>query len=305
MLDSLAHSVAERPGTRIAVSNLLGCCAAMRQEYPEAASHFGAALALVDGDPRLHQNMALAKERQQDWAGAEQHWNRFLNLVERDVDSEPSRAAGAERLLAETLRRLATHCTDAERWNEALTYAQALARLRPADKENLERLFHLYSQTGLTDQARQALRQLRFDHSGDDAYPGQNSQGFDSQKLDTLEQMLDEVEHLLKRHPEGDKVEHRTMEIIAGAVSLLEESCTVLSDQLFRLTNEVNHLPRHQVDWSAVHETRREMQGYFARMRQLVSKTSKLARDDSQREKLLSLHKNIDAGIRQSKDLTY
>src|SRR5262249_42396668 len=64
-----------------ALLNLLGCCAAMLQDFDEAVGRFEAALKLAGNDPRLHQNLAIAFELQNDHAQADQHWTRFLELL--------------------------------------------------------------------------------------------------------------------------------------------------------------------------------------------------------------------------------
>jgi len=48
-----------------------------------------------------------------------------------------------------------------ERWTGAISFLQRAHRIRPADYETLERLFHLYNQLRRFDEARRVLRRLR------------------------------------------------------------------------------------------------------------------------------------------------
>jgi tetratricopeptide (TPR) repeat protein len=282
-----------------AVLNLLGCCAVMRRDLSAAVRHFSAALTLAGPDARLEQNLALVHERQREWASADAHWDRYFQLLERGVPAAPGREDYVRRLAYEGLSRLAAQYVEHERWTGALTYAQRLANLHPDDQENLERLFHLYSQSGLTDEARRALRRLRQVRPNQPHLDIYDRDLLDTRGLDGIDQMLDDVESLLRRHPNDGRAEIRALDILSNAVPLLEKSHTQLADRLARIMNQIRHLPRYQVEWSAVHAMMGDLRSEFARLRKLVSKCTKLVREDEQREKLNELYKSVEKQISQ------
>jgi tetratricopeptide (TPR) repeat protein len=65
------------------VRHLIGLAACLRQDFARAVRHWAAALPADGDDPRIQQNLALARGWQGDSARAAGHWRRFLEHHDR------------------------------------------------------------------------------------------------------------------------------------------------------------------------------------------------------------------------------
>jgi tetratricopeptide (TPR) repeat protein len=299
LLETLASSELASLELSPTLSNMLGCCAMMAKDYHRAALHFDEALQSFPADPSLEQNIALAHEGRAAWPIANKHWDRFFTLLDRGVPSPPGHPDYVKKLHHAALSRLASNYVSLECWAEALTYAQRLANLHPDDKENQERLFHLYSQAGLTDEARRALRRLRQTWPGEPFLDLPETDLYDATALEGIDVGLDEVDRLLQRRLSDGRAEMRVFDLIGAVIPLLEKGLTQLWDQFTRVTAQLRHLPHYQVDWSTVHESTSDLRNELGRLRRLISKCSKLVQDDQQRAQLDELYKEVEQKLRQ------
>jgi Flp pilus assembly protein TadD len=111
LLAPLARAVTEsrqvaRP-TQTAFLNLLGCAAAMEQDFERAIKYFHSAIRLAGTDARLHQNLAVGYEWNGELDRSDAEWNRFLELLDGRVAVPPDQPLYQDQLAFETLSHLA------------------------------------------------------------------------------------------------------------------------------------------------------------------------------------------------------
>ncbi|HZT80867.1 MAG TPA: tetratricopeptide repeat protein, partial [Gemmataceae bacterium] len=256
--DKPALSGAAR-GTLAALYNLLGCCAALTQDFDTAIRHFQAALKLLPKDARLHQNLALANELNGDLSEADPCWNQYFDLLDGKVPQPPGQPDYVEELAYEALNRLATQYSEKERWNGALSYVQRAARMRPQDPETLERLFHLYNHAKRPEDARKVLRRLRELRPNEPQYDLYEIDLIEVKSLNDIERMLNDIDRILKRYPDDPRVEERAVNMVGNVVPLMGNLCDQLTDQMSKVIDQVRHLPNYQINWSAVREVMRDL----------------------------------------------
>jgi tetratricopeptide (TPR) repeat protein len=285
--------------TRAAVLNLLGCCTCLAQDMDRGVKYFTAALRFAKDDARIQQNLALALEWQGQLLQAEPHWNRYFELLGPESPAPPGHADYNRGLAFEAYSRLAATYSEKERWSIALRYAQRAGDLRPDDPDTLERLFHLYNQAARPEDARQVLRRLRQARPSEPQLDLYELDLLDVRNLDGLDQMLANIDRILKRHPNDARVEVRALVMIGNILPLLERVFGQLSDQLTKVLNQVRHLPNYQIDWSALREVMRDLRNNFQRLRRLASKCLPLIRDEEQRRTVRELLDRIDRKMEQ------
>lgn len=84
------------------VRHLLGLAACLRQDFGRAVRHWAAALPADGDDPRIQQNLALARGWQGDSARAAGHWRRFLE--HHDQLPKPPNVPKYHQRIAELVR---------------------------------------------------------------------------------------------------------------------------------------------------------------------------------------------------------
>ena len=125
----------------------------------------------------------------------------------------------------------------------------------------------------------------------------------DVRSLNEIEQMLTNVERVLKRTPNDARVEVRAAIMVGNVLPFLDKAFSQLSDQLGKISNQVRYLPKYQIDWSAVREVARDLRGEFQRLRRLGNKCFALVSDDEQRRTIGDLTITIDRKIEQCRSL--
>jgi tetratricopeptide (TPR) repeat protein len=147
-------------GLLAAVHNLCGCCLALDGNWDQAIPCYEAALALLPGDSRVAQNLAIAHEHALVSERAESFWDRYLGSLVAGSSSAQHRSEYVEQFQYACLNRLADRCIEKKYWTDALGYAQRAHQERPKSVEPLEKLFHIYRRVDRTEDARWALDQL-------------------------------------------------------------------------------------------------------------------------------------------------
>ena len=160
----------------ITILNMLGVSASMAQDYAHGLGYFRVAAEAFQRDfstpgpaaktdryinsqgiylgAWLEQNLALGNESLGRMDIAETHWNRYFDYLEHYVprslppDYLPTLAFEGASRLADLFSQ--------ERWGSAAHFLQRAHRIRPADYETLERLFHMYTQLKRTEEARKS-----------------------------------------------------------------------------------------------------------------------------------------------------
>jgi tetratricopeptide (TPR) repeat protein len=297
------HEASAAPPARAVLLNLLGCCACLSQDMKKGIQYFAAALRLAGRDARLQQNLALAHEWLGNFSKAETYWNRYFELLDEHVVAPPGRPDYGTRLAFEGYTRLSNGCAEREQWSTALAFAQRAHALRPNDPDTLEKLFHLYTQAGRSEDARRVLRELRRVRPSEPELELYELDLVDVRSLNEIEQMLTNVERLLKRTPNDARVEVRAAIMVGNVLPFLDKAFGQLSDQLGKTSNQVRYLPKYQIDWSAVREVARDLRGEFQRLRRLGNKCFALVSDDEQRRTIGDLTISIDRKIEQCRSL--
>jgi Flp pilus assembly protein TadD len=285
-----------------ALLNLLGCCAAMLQDFSEAVGRFEAALKLAGNDPRLHQNLAIAFELQNDHAQADQHWTRFLELLvagsrARAVAAPPGIPDYATNLEFETLCRLGFEHRNSERWPNALNYLQRAHRLHPADSDVLEALFQVYLQTRRRDDAGRVLDKLRAQRPDDAQVELYELDLIEIKSLEDIECALGRLERLQSDFPADRRVEDRALHTVGTVLPLMGAVCEQLSDQLAKVVNQVRALPSFEIHWAAVNDVMRDLHREFQKLRRITNKCLNLVVSDEQRRIVRQLGEAIDRKI--------
>jgi Flp pilus assembly protein TadD len=279
---------------RVALLNLLACCACLTHDSEGATRGFGEAVKLAGNDPRLHQNLALAYELQGDLAKAEPHWNRYLDLLERRPAGPPDITDYHELLAFQCLRRLAERYREREKWTQALAYVQRAATLRPDDPDTLEQLFALFNQVKKPNEARRTLDRLRELRPQDPQLELYELDLTEVKGLNDIERLLSEIDRILGRYPGDARVEERAVAMVGNVIPLMGNLCDQLTDQMGKVIDQVRHLPNYQINWSAVREVMRDLMKEFQKLRRITGKCLPLVKNDEHRRVVRDLADHID-----------
>jgi Flp pilus assembly protein TadD len=297
LLAPLAREKRTDRTTQTALINLLGCCACMNQDFEEGVRHFTAALRLVNNDPRIHQNLALAHELQGQLAQAEPYWIRFFDLLDGRLPYPPGQVGYPQRLAFEGLMRLAGLYAEKEKWHSALPLVQRAAQMRPQDTEVLERLFQLYGQLKRPDEARRTLRRLRELKPNEPQYDLYELDLIEAKSLKDIERILSEIERIRARYPNDARVEERAVRMVGNVVPLMSNLCDQLTEQMSKIIDQVRRLPNYQINWPAVHEAMRDLVREFRKLRRITGKCYPLVTSDEHRRIIRELSDHIDRKI--------
>jgi Flp pilus assembly protein TadD len=294
LLRPLARERGASRNSQVALLNLLGCCACVTQDFDGALKHFQAALKLAPNDPRLHQNLALAYEFNNDLAGADPHWNRYFDLLGNQVEGPADIPKYLELLTYEALNRLAGRYGDKEKWTSALGYMQRAAQVRPNDVETMERLFHLYNQAKRPQDARRTLDQMRRIKPGEPQYELYELDLIEVKGLNDIERLLTEIDRIRKRYPGDARVEERAVNMVQNVVPLMGNLCDQLTDQMGKVIDQVRNLPNYQINWAAVREVMRDLMKEFQKLQRITRKCMPLVTSEEHRRTIRELSDHID-----------
>jgi tetratricopeptide (TPR) repeat protein len=298
LLAPLAREEKVSRASRVAINNLLGCCHYLTQDFERAVEHFTNAVRLVNTDPRLQQNLALAHERSDDVLQAENHWTRFLELLDSvSMPVPPDFPRYLSALEYEAVMRLANMFAGKEKWNSVLNYLQRAHRLRPEDHDVLERLFHVYNHAKQPHNARKMLERLRALRPNDPQLDLYEIDLVEVKNLSDIERMLTEIERILRRYPDDHRVEERAVNMVGNVIPLMGNLCDQLTEQLNKVVGQVGNLPRYQVDWSALHEIMRDLVKEFQKLRRITGKCMPLVSNDEHKRIVRELAEHIDQKI--------
>jgi tetratricopeptide (TPR) repeat protein len=286
-------AAAEEPALR----NLLGCCAALNQDFDGAATHFNAALRSVPTDLNIHQNLALAHEWQGKLTEAGPFWNRYFDLVERRRTWDPARADEWSRLAHDGLLRLSQRHAEKQQWPQALAYVERAAPLMPENVDTLERMFHLYNHNRQTDRARTTLRRMQQLRPNDPNFELYELDLIEIRETGDLERWVGELIRIRNLHPHNSRVEERVGTMIGNLLPLLSKIGDQLSNQLHKVARQVRELPNYQINWTAVHEVMRDLRRDFQRLRRIGGDCMNLVSNAEQRRLLREFLEYLDRKI--------
>jgi tetratricopeptide (TPR) repeat protein len=294
LLRPLAHDKSAGRHAQAALLNLMGCCAAMTQDFDSALNYFNSAIKLSGNDARLHQNVALTHELQGDLAEAEPYWNRYLDLIDGKVPAPSDMPEYRDNLAYESLSRLATRYTEKEKWHNALGYVQRAYRIRPNDPDTLERLFHLYNHNKMQKEARKTLEKLRHLRPNDPQMELYELDLIEVKNLSDIERLLTDIDAILKKHPGDARVEERAVGMVGNVIPLMGSLCDQLTDQMTKVIDQVKHLPNYQINWAAVREVMRDLLKEFQKLRRITGKCLPLVTSDEHKRIIRDLGEHID-----------
>jgi Flp pilus assembly protein TadD len=294
LLRPLSHDKSAGRNAQAALLNLLGCCAAMTQDFNSALTNFNAALKLSANDPRLHQNMALTRELKGEPTEAELHWNRYFDLLDGKVPAPSDMPEYRDNLAYESLSRLATRYSEKENWSTALGYIQKACRIRPNDPDTLERLFHLYNHNKMQKEARKTLERLRQLRPNDPQMELYELDLIEVKSLSDIERLLMDIDAILKKHPGDSRVEERAVGMVGNVIPLMGNLCDQLTDQMTKVIDQVKHLPNYQINWAAVREVMRDLLKEFQKLRRITGKCLPLVNGDEHKRIIRDLGEHID-----------
>ncbi|MBY0227817.1 MAG: tetratricopeptide repeat protein [Gemmataceae bacterium] len=283
--------------SQVALLTLLGCCAALTQDFDSALTHFNAALKLSPGDPRLHQNMAITYELQDDLQQADPHWNRFFDLFDKEGPSPRDIPRYRDSLLFESMTRLSDKYRDKEKWNSAVSYMQRATQVRGDDAEALERLFHLFNMAKRPQDARRTLDQLCRMRPDEPRYELYELDLVEVKGLGDIERLLSDIEKIRRRHSGNEAVEDRASRMANDIVPVVENICNQLTDNLGKVADQVRNLPNYQINWAAVREVMRDLMKEFQKLKRILGKCASLAGSEELRRHIRDLADHIERKI--------
>ncbi len=289
--------------SQVALLNLLGCCAAMTQDFDSAVTHFSQALKLAPDDARLHQNLALTYELEGSLQQAEPHWNRYFELLKEQVTAPPDIERYPEVLLYESLHRLASRYGEKEKWSSAISYMQRATQVRPNEPEALERLFHLLNQAKRTSDARKTLDHLRRVRPGEPQYELYELDLIEVKGLNDIEKLLNEIDKIRKRYPDDARVEERAVSMVGNVIPLMGNLADQLTDQMSKVIDQVRSLPNYQINWSAVREVMRDLIKEFQKLRRITGKCLPLVTSEEHKRIVRDLAEHIDKKMEACRSL--
>jgi tetratricopeptide (TPR) repeat protein len=295
------------PFLLITLNNLLGTCSAMMQEFDRALGFFRQAqeafqrdFAASTGQPErqqryvnaqgvylgawLEQNLALVNE----WHGrldqAEHHWNRYFDYLEHYF-ARSSPPEYLPTLAFEGCSRLADLLSRRERWTSAIGFLQRAHRIRPADYETLERLFHLYNQLRRFDEARRVLRRLREVRPNDPQAELFELEVREVRKIDEVETLLNDLRRIMQRFPHDARVEERAGTLVNNVVPVLERIADQYSGQVNKVVDQMRRLPSYQINWPTVRDIMRDLEDKYVFLRRVAQKClAHVTSEDTRRE---------------------
>lgn len=297
LLSVLARQREVAPATLAALFNMLGCCSCLNQDLNEGERYLSAAGRLAPNDAAIQQNWALVLEWQKDLPRAEQHWNRFFDLLERRKQAAPARADYFTRLAFESLQRLANSYSEKEKWGNAVAHIERAQRIKPDDTEVLERLFHLYGQMRRTADARRALQQLRYLKPGEAQYELYELDLIELREIDDIDRWIGDIGRIVQRHPGEARVEERAVTMVGNVVPLLTRMSDQLTDQVNKVIRQVRSLQNYQINWQAVHDVMRDLKREFHKVRKIVGKCLGVVTNPELRRVLRDLSAHVDRKI--------
>jgi tetratricopeptide (TPR) repeat protein len=309
----------------IVMNNLLGTCAAMMQEFDRALTFFKQAQEAFQRDfssaggqtdrqqryvspqgiylgAMLEQNVALVHEWQGRLDQAEQHWNRYFDYLEHYFP----RSAPAEylpTLAFEGCSRLADVLSRKERWTGAISFLQRAHRIRPADYETLERLFHLYNQLRRFDEARRVLRRLREVRPNDPQADLFELEVREVRKIDEVESMLNDLRRIMQRFPHEARVEERAGTLVNNLVPVLERIADQYAGQVNKVVDQMRRLPSYQINWPTVRDIMRDLEDKYLFLRRVAQKCLGHVTGEDARRDLNKLISHCDRKIDQCHSL--
>ena len=95
--------------------------------------------------------------------------------------------------------------------------------------------------------------------------------------LDGVEDMIANIERVLKRNPNDARVEVRANLMVANTLPIFDRLFNQLADQLTKVSNQIRYLPKYQIDWPAVREVASDLRHDFNRLRRLSNRCIGLA----------------------------
>jgi tetratricopeptide (TPR) repeat protein len=294
LLRPMAKEAPGPRGHRVTLLNMLGCCACLTHDFAGAIRHFGDAVKLAPSEARLHQNLAIVYELQDDMTRADQHWNRFFDLLDEQTSGPADIPDYGRSLAFQGLRRLADKYREKEKWTQALAYVQRARNLRPDDQEVLDQLFTLFNQAKRPDEARKTLERLRELRPMDPQLELYELDLRETKTLNDAEQLINEVDRILKRHAGDARVEDRALNMLANVIPLLGTLCDQQTDQLTKVIDQVRNLPNYQINWSAVRDVTRDLLKEFQKLRRITSKCLPLLKNDEHRRVIRDLADHVD-----------
>jgi tetratricopeptide (TPR) repeat protein len=287
--------------TQIGLLNLLGCCAALGQEFETARHFFSAAILLAATDARLHQNLALANEWQGQLALAGEAWNRYLELLDARIPAPPDSSEHAESLAFECLKRLATRYSEREQWSEALAYLERAQHLRPDDQETLERLFQLLNQLKRPEEARRALRQLQELRPNEPQLKLLELELIEVNSLDNVNRVVSGIERISDKHPKDEWVQNRTAVLLATIITYLEGLNRQVGAQKAKARARLRRLPKYKAKWPEMSEYLRELNSRSQKIRTVAARCLSLASLEYQRQMLNTLIQQINRELERGR----
>jgi tetratricopeptide (TPR) repeat protein len=279
---------------QVSLNNLLGCCAVLTQDFESGYRNFAAAAKLAPNDPRLNQNLALCAELKGDLNQAEEHWNRYFDLLDHRVPAPPDVPQYVNSLAYESLSRLASRHGEKEKWPAAAACIERARRYRPNDPDTLERLFHLYNNAKRPGDARRALEELRRLRPGDPQLELYELDLIEVKGLNDIERLLTDIDAIMKRHPSEARVQERAVSMVGNVIPLMGNLCDQLTEQMTKVFDQVRHLPNYQINWTAVREVMRDLLKEFQKLRRIVGKCLPLVVSDEHRRIVRDLADHID-----------
>lgn len=309
---------------QLALSNMLGVCSCLLQDFGRGAWYFRSTrdafelLREAAGTQQLQQRLVSSKGAYQgawieqnlaltyEWQGkleqAEPHWNRYFDYLEHyfPISQPPDYLP---RLAYEGLSRLADVYTKKEKWATALGFLQRAARVRPAEVDVIERLFHLYTQLKRPEDARRTLRQLREVKPNDPQVDLFELEVREMRGLEDIEDSLNQLRRLLQAHPGDMRVEERAAAVLNTVIPLLERQAEQATSQVNRVVDQMRRLPNHQINWGVVREVMRDLEDRFTRLRRCAQRAAALVTQEDQRRLLTRLIHHCDRKVDQCHSL--
>ena len=308
----------------VVVFNMLGVAASMSQEYDRGLTQFRAAAEAFQRDfstpgpasradryvnsqgvylgAWLEQNLALANEMLGRLTNAEGHWNRYLDYLEHyfprslPPDYLPNLAFEAASRLADLFSRKET-------WGSAAHFMQRAHRIRPADYETLERLFHMYTQLKRTDDARKILRRLREARPNDPQGELFELEVREVRKLDEVDALLSDLRRIAQRFPNDTRVEERGAALVHNVLPILDRIADQYAGQVNKVVEQMRRLPSYQINWPAVRDIMRDMEDKYLFLRRVAQKCLAHCSTDESRRELHRLISHCDRKIDQCHSL--